>query len=364
MARAANRVPARYVAVALLAALSLAAAGSSGADAGQASGMTGPDSSPPAHIRRLTWFGERADWSHDGKRILFLARTYGDVHEIDVETGAIRLLTGGYPHAGYTRALYLANGQILLSGAPRFDPRNPGWSRTHAELSVLDPTSGAPPRPLGTMCFEGPAVSRRRLHIAWTVTHEQDPERLPEGVSQILEADIAYGPDGPSLAGQRLVLDSRNLPFRCQVETQNFRPPDERELTFSTYDYNVSEVFGIDLATGGVTNYTNTKDVYEEPEGIFPDGSATCIETDRDNGMNGAGHQYIDVWKLWLDGSGRVERLTEFTRFAGYKASNPVVRDDGRMMAFQIARVGDPAGVGRGIFLYDLERAKASSPAR
>jgi hypothetical protein len=324
----------------------------------------GPDANLPPHVRRLTWFGERADWSPDGRRILFLGKTYGDAFEIEVDRGTIRLLTGGYPHAGYTRALYLSNGQVLLSGAPRFDPSDPGWSRAHAELWVLDPASGKPPTPLGTMCFEGPAVSRRRLHLAWTITHAQYPDRLPEGASQIREAEIVYGADGPRLARERVVLDSRDLPFRCQLETQNFRPPDERELTASAYDYNVSEVLGVDVATGAVTNYTRTPDLYEEPEGIFPDGSATCIETDRENGMKGSGHQYIDVWKLALDGSGRVERLTGFTRFPGYKASNPVVRDDGRMMAFQIARVGDAAGVGRGIFLLDLERAKDGGAER
>ena len=26
----------------------------------------------PPHITQVTWFGERADWSHDGKKILFL----------------------------------------------------------------------------------------------------------------------------------------------------------------------------------------------------------------------------------------------------------------------------------------------------
>ena len=49
--------------------------------------------------------------------------------------------------------------------------------------------------------------------------------------------------------------------------------------------------------------------------------------------------------------------MTEFTRFPGYKASNPVVSDDGRFMAFQMARSRDAAGVGYGIFLYDLEKA-------
>jgi hypothetical protein len=65
----------------------------------------------------------------------------------------------------------------------------------------------------------------------------------------------------------------------------------------------------------------------------------------------------VDIWKLSLDGRRDWERLTEFNRFPGYKASNPVVSDDGRFMAFQMARSRDPAGVGYGIFLYDLARA-------
>jgi hypothetical protein len=70
----------------------------------------------PPHIARLTHFGERADWSRDGKKILFLSKTFGDAMEIDLETKAIRNLTAHYPHHGYTRALYLGDGSILLSG--------------------------------------------------------------------------------------------------------------------------------------------------------------------------------------------------------------------------------------------------------
>jgi hypothetical protein len=320
-------------------------------------GEEGPASHLPPHIRRLTLFGERADWSHDGRRILFIEKTYGDAYEIEVESGTLRLLTGHYPHSGYTRALYLSNGHVLLSGAPRFDPAEPGWSRTHAELAVLEPGSGRPPTPLGTQCSEGPAVSRRRLHIAWTIGHRQYPERFPEGVSQIRTADIAYDEGVPRLANERVVLDSRQLPFRCDLESQNFVPSDERELTFSTYGYNGGEAFVLDLEAGSVRNLTHTPEGYEEPEGIFPDGEWTTIETDRENGMGGSGHQYIDIWKVALDGSGRAERLTEFTRFAGFKGTNPVISDDGRFMAFQMAKVGDPAGVGRGIFIYDLSAA-------
>ena len=38
----------------------------------------------PSYVRRITHFGERADWSHDGKRIVFLEKTYGDAFEIDL----------------------------------------------------------------------------------------------------------------------------------------------------------------------------------------------------------------------------------------------------------------------------------------
>src|SRR5256885_1660664 len=131
-----------------------------------------PDQELPPHISRLTLFGERADWSHDGKRLLFLSTTFGDVYE---------------------------------AGRPR-------------------------------------------------------------------------------LANQKVIIDSKDLPFRCTLETQNFRPPDEKELTFTAYGYQGTEVCGIDLATRKVTNYSRAPDQYDEAEGVFPDGQFTCVECDRDNG--------------------------------------------------------------------------------
>jgi len=45
--------------------------------AGQATPQEGqnPAEHLPPHIKRVTWFGERADFSHDGKRILFIEKT-------------------------------------------------------------------------------------------------------------------------------------------------------------------------------------------------------------------------------------------------------------------------------------------------
>ena len=45
------------------------------------------------------------------------------------------------------------------------------------------------------------------------------------------------------------MLDSRNLPFRCTLECQNFRPPAETELTFSAYGHQGTDVCGINLKT-------------------------------------------------------------------------------------------------------------------
>ena len=309
----------------------------------------------PPHIRQITWFGERADWSLDAKRVLFLSKTFGDAMEIDLATGVIRNLTAHYPHHGYTRALYLANGDILLSGPEALDPTKIGQARVQCFLYVLDKGLNAPARPLGTKCSEGPAVSRKRMHIAWTHVAAQYPDEMPAGASRMQEADIVIDEDGkPRLANQRLIIESKDLPFKCTMETQNFRPPQEKELTFSAYGHQGTDVCGIDLETKKVTNYSNSPGQYDEPEGIFPDGQHTLVECDK---QNHKGPGYVDLWKLKLDGSGAYQRLTFFSDYPGYKASNPVVSDDGRFIAFQMATSREAAGVGHGIFIYDIAKA-------
>lgn len=65
----------------------------------------------------------------------------------------------------------------------------------------------------------------------------------------------------------------------------------------------------------------------------------------------------MDLWKLKLDGSGAYERLTHFSDYPDFKASNPVVSDDGKFIAFQMAKSREAAGVGHGIFIFDIEKA-------
>jgi DNA-binding beta-propeller fold protein YncE len=132
------------------------------------------------------------------------------------------------------------------------------------------------------------------------------------------------------------------------------RPPGEKELTFSAYGYQGTDVCGVDLVSKKVVNYSKAPGQYDEPEGIFPDGQFTLVECDKQN-RQGSGH--VDLWKLKLDGSGQYERLTYFSDYPGYKASNPVVSDDGKFIAFQMAKAREAAGIGHGLFVFDISKA-------
>ena len=129
-------------------------------------------------------------------------------------------------------------------------------------------------------------------------------------------------------------------------------------MTFTCYEPgDLASVMTIDLRDGKVENMSKSPGTYNECEGIYPDGLYTNVEADRQvnwlGGKRGSGN--IDIWKLRLDGTGKnFKRLTTFNDFEGFKASNPVVSTDGRLMAFQVARVSDQAGVGYGILLYHL----------
>lgn len=310
----------------------------------------------PTYVKRLTQFGERADFSHDGKKILFVEKTYGDVYEVEISTGKIFLRTNHFYHGGFTRALYLANGDIILSGSSSFDAANPQVNRDiKAELWVLDKSFTKPPVRLDTKCFEGPAVSRRTMKIAWTIMDKQYPDQLKPSQHIIYMADIVYDNGVPRLSNKKMLIDNLKTSYLKSIETQNFVPPLENKMTFSGYGYNATDVMLYNIETGEIANMSNADKQYDEPEGIFPDGKYTLVESDKQN-LQGSNH--VDLWKLKLDGSGEMERLTYFSDYKGYKASNAVISDDGKFMAFQMARSTDLAGIGYGIFIMDLANAK------
>ena len=317
--------------------------------------ITWTDTTYPDYISKITDFGERADWSHDGKRILFVERSFGDVYEYNLETGKYKPLTHHYYHGGYVRALYLSNGDILLSGTKDFPGED--WKEARfrlAELWVLDKALDKPPTRLGEYCWEGPAASRSQLRIAWAQHHGLFPSDIRH--YELYVGDLDYSSGKPRIINQRMVLDNSMGEVEGQVlEPQNFRPGKENELTVQVYHN--CEVFGLNYITGELVNYSNEPGQYDEPEGIFPNGEYTLVECSRHNDSNSGAH--IDLYKLKLDPANPSwERLTYFNVEGIYKAANPVVSDDGRYIAFQVAGSHEVAGIGHGIYILDLEKIK------
>ena len=306
-----------------------------------------PEEKLPDHITPLTEVGQRAEWSLDGKKVLFLTRAGGEVHEVDIETGEERAITERFDRPegwGFYRVMALANGDYLLTGGP---------ARKEAYLQILDKSLEKAPVVLDQVIAEGPAVSRTQMKIAFT--EKQD---------RIWTADLVYGDGGPQLANRRLVVDNADvvvdgIRYEGMVEPQSFRPPAESELIWAQYGHTESGVFtaetmGTNLETGETVNYSKAPGQYDEPEGIFPDGVHTLIECDRHDRK---GTSKIELYRLRLDGTGEDSvRLTHFSDVEGFRASNPVVRDDGRFIAFQESLSNSPPGTGDGLYLLDLEK--------
>jgi hypothetical protein len=310
-----------------------------------------PLESLPANIETLTHFGERADISPDNKHVAFMAKSFGDAMVIDLDTRVIRCLTCNVPGASFLRVMHLMTGDYILIGPDHFENIQTSRSRDN-ELWFLSKERGAKPVRLGQKMSEGAALSKRSLKMAFSQTQVQSPDLAP-GASRLVVADLDLSDGTPRLLNHKTVYESKSRD--CVLEAQDFYD-DDGKLTFTCYQpQGLASVMGIDLRTGAVTDFSKAPGAYNEVEGIFPDGKHTCVEADRQcdwlGGKRGSGN--IDIWKLGLDGSGKdLVRLTHFNDYEGYKSSNPVISTDGRFMAFQSARVSDPAGVGYGILLY------------
>jgi hypothetical protein len=308
----------------------------------------------PANIEILTHFGERADISPDNQRVAFMSKSFGDAMLIDLKTRAISCLTCNVPAAAFLRVMHLVTGDYILIGPDHFEDIHTSRTRDN-ELWFLSKAPGAKPVKLGQKMSEGAAISKKSLKIAFSQLPAQDPE-LPAGASRLIVTDIDLS-GTPRLMNQKTVYESKDR--SCVLEAQDFYDNDTK-MVFTCYEpEGKASVMGIDLESSRVTNFSKAPGTYNEPEGIFPDGLYTAVESDRQCQQFGAGcgSGNIDIWKLRLDGTGKdFTRLTHFTDYEGGKASNPVISTDGRFMAFQAARTTDPAGVGYGILIYWLRK--------
>lgn len=305
-----------------------------------------PSDKLPSYITPLTDFGQRAEWSLDGKKIYFIDKPGGDVWMIDRKTRkASQISTPEYRPKGhgYYRVVCISNGDLLLGcGAERhklyFQVLKKGFKSLPVNIE-------------GEWLDEGPAVSRKSLKIAWTTP----------GQTQIYMGEILSTGAEARITNKKLLVDNKNVivdgeKYEDIIESQNWRPDKEEELIFAQYrrgDGFSSDVFGINVNTGKIIDYSKAPQTYDEPEGIFPGGEYTLVESDKHRPSKGT--STIEIYKLKLDGTGKsYERLTYFTELKGYRASNPVVSDDANYIAFQGSHANSEAGAGCGIYLFDI----------
>ncbi len=153
----------------------------------------------PPYFSVLTTWGLRPDWDKQSENIYFLNKIVGDVFKINIKTREITCVTDGFYHGGIFRAQCLTNGDLLLAmGGETFDSKNPERDR-HAglQLFVLKKDDLKNPYPLGEVCDEGPALSKSKMTIDWT---------LP-GQREIKMANIEYPNGIPKLVNVKTLIN-------------------------------------------------------------------------------------------------------------------------------------------------------------
>jgi hypothetical protein len=331
------------------------------ADAERGTQSGSPLDDLPDGTTQLTDFGQRPDWSPDGTHVGFLdGSPLGDVWTVEVETGTTTNLTRRFEHIGFSRAAYLANGDLLLCGptsGPTPTEERPESGRFSGVMSVLRAPFRSPPEPLGVPCWEGIATAGGSMRIAWNrsdidYTDPDLADRVVNGITEVWTGEIRDVAGRATVVNAQKVLDRDAFGSLAVFEVQDFRPPDETELLLTAYAFQGGEVLGLDLETGEVRNYSSSS-AYEEAEGVSTEGDAVYVE--RDLVYEGTTPGPLDVWRLDLRGS-TWTRVTHFNRYAPYYASNPTVAPNGRRLAFQLSIDGESEGRGAGILLMDLGR--------
>ena len=315
----------------------------------------------PPYVSVLTTWGMRPEWDETSENVYFLHRLVGDVFKVNVKTREITPVTVNVHHGGIQRCLVLSNGDLLL-GIGDIDTGDIERDKEKLGLFVLKKNEPTRLYPLGETCEEGPAVSRKSLKIAWTTPGQLD----------IRVGEIVYESGVPKLVDRKTIVSYREATGIVRLETQDFRPPDDRELVFTHYSGNAgdpffnSEVYGYDFASGKIVDYTKSPESYDEAEGIFPDGQFTMIESDRHLPKELRNKYKVDIFRLKLDGSGETEQLADLAqRFPDtLRSDNPVVDRTGRYVAYQFGFSRGAGARGQGILLLDLQKRAESGRRR
>lgn len=313
-------------------------------------------------IRLLTAFGERANYSPDGERIVFIGKNYGDAFEIEVETGKIKNISSGVPHQGMHRIQFLPDGNYLVTAPRIYSGVN---TRASMEMWILDKSLDKGLQPLEEMPLEGIAVSKKSNLIAWTAVEPrvqlekgQPWQMLFSKPTKRYVAEVSYHNGVPRITNKREIMNT--LPEECSfIEPQDFRD-DDRELVFSCLKFSGKvgmhvSVMGYRLESKEYITYRSREGEYNEIEGLFPGGKRGTVECGE---QVKPGIPPLEVCILELKPDGRMTRLfSDSPEGAMDEYSNPVVSPDGKQIVFQkSARTESEYGEGLGLYIVNISR--------
>ena len=325
----------------------------------------------PFHQERLLDWGNRPNWSPDGRRIAFTKDDLVDspAYEIDVRTKKVRCLTCKFGETQFvTRIFYLPDNSFLIEAAP------------------------------GMKGGSGGAADATRTQLFWMSKSLAHPVSLNSGAMGDIAIARAPNADGsinlswsrPSATGldltvARLVRDGRTARLADMQAVYSYRPGQPGPASFpEAYDFidggrSVmfwttemaaldSEMYKVDIATKAVSKVYATPSHNETH--IFPDEryglEEANIHSDPDGPYRGiSGHirpgveqilrfkgeshaaeiaaansgKGFDIFVITMDGKSR-RALTNVSR-SGAQAHQSTVSPDGRRIAFAIK---DPSG--------------------
>ena len=194
------------------------------------------------------------------------------------------------------------------------------------------------PTPIESKVEEGVAISRTRMRIAWSNSHQQYPDRFQPGESALYVADVVYDGGVPRLANTKEILRAHQP--ECTLDAQDFRF-DDTQLIYTCYRGDKADVMGVDLAYRRRSRRTarlptNTmKRRASRPTANGCSSNRVTIKATRSGRHSTTSTSGGCV--LEPNGTNFV-RMTRFGEYEGHKASNPVVSPDQRSFAFQAGR--------------------------
>lgn len=182
-----------------------------------------PEDKLPENVEPVTSFGQRSEWSLDGKEIFFVDSAGGDVWKVNVRTKKLKKITkpeyrpDGH---GYYRVMFLHNGDLLLNCGPE---------RHKTYMQIMDKSLNKAPVKLDEDINEGAAITRNDNIIAWTKRQQK-----------IWTGEIVYEEGVPKIINKELIIDNDSVyvdgkKYEGILEPQSFRPPGNKELIWSQY---------------------------------------------------------------------------------------------------------------------------------